>query len=165
MMKWSQWTIGCLALLVLASSALAASVNDRSRWTSLDKIRNAINNPKSPSRTVDTPTVDVKGAPIKGREVPVRDLSARPTPGMRDVTTVDQKNAELKRRDVSTYDTPVRGTSVGNFTAKRAPVAEKMRAETAKMYATDSAPIPSRRIQVNSPEGLEELYKQLNRKP
>jgi len=164
-MKLTQWTIGCLALLAFASSALSASVNDRSRWTSLDKIRDAINNPRSPGRTVETPTVDMKGAPIKGRDVPLRDLSTRPTPGMREVTTVDQKSVDLKRRDLSTYDTPVRGTSVGNFTAKRAPVADKMRPDTAKMYATDSAPIPGRRIQVGSPEGLEELHKQLNRRP
>jgi hypothetical protein len=165
MMKRSQWTIGCFALLAFASSALAASVNDRSRWTSVDKIRETFNNPKSPGRKVEMPTVDMKGAEIKGREVPMRELSTRPAPGMREVTTVDQKNVELKRRDVSTYDTAVRGTSVNNFTAKRAPVSEKMRPDTAKMYATDSAPIPSRRIVVASPEGLEELRKQLNRVP
>ena len=44
-------------------------------------------------------------------------------------------------------------------------VADKVRADTSKMYAVDRAPIPSRRIVVASPEGLEELRKQLNRTP
>jgi len=160
-----QWIAGCLALLAFAASALARSVNDRSRWTSLEKIQDAIKHPMSPGNTVDMPKVDVNGAEIKGREVPMRDLSTRPTPGMRGVTTVDQQNVELKRREISTYDTPLHATPVGNFTAKRAPVADKMRGDSSKMYAVDRAPIPSRRIVVASPEGLEELRKQLNRTP
>jgi len=164
-MKLTHWTIGGIALLALATSANAGSVNDQRHWTNFDKIRDAINNPMSPGQAVDLPTVDVKGVEIKGREVPMRDLSARPTTGMRDVTTVEQKSVDVKRREISIYNTTLRGTPVSNFTAKHASIANGMHSDASKMYAVDHAPIPSRRIVVASPEGLEELRKQLNRIP
>jgi hypothetical protein len=162
-MKLTHWTINSLGVLALASSVFAGSVNDRNRWTSRDKILDAMKNPKSSNQSVDLPQVDVKGAAIKGREVPVRDLSTRPTASVREVTTVDQKKVEIKRRDVSTYDSTLRTAPMSNFAAKRAPASDGKRADVSKMYAVDSAPIPSRRIVVSSPEGLEELRKQLNR--
>jgi hypothetical protein len=162
-MKLTQWTINSLALLALATSALGASINDRNRWTSRDKMLEALKNPKSPAHSVDLPQVDVKGAELKGREVPVRGLSTKPMSSAPGVTTVDEKQVEIKHREVSTHESTMHATPVSNFTAKRAPVQNKTGVDTPKMYATDSAPIPSRRIQVRSPEGLEELRKQLNR--
>lgn len=161
-MMTAKW--GSIVLLLVAS-AQAGSVNDRGRWTSLDKIREVMTNRTAAATAVNLPKVEIKSAEIKGRSVPTRDVSTRPTPGIRDVNTLDRKNVELKRREVSTYETATRPTPVSNFTGKRPAVAEKMRPEPSNTYAVDAAPIPERRIRVNSPEGLEELRRQLNRTP
>jgi hypothetical protein len=164
-MTLKNWTIGSLAFLAVVTCAPAGSVNDRSHWTSIEKIRDAIRNPISLGGKVEMPKVDMKGTEINGREVPMHDLSTRPRLGVRGVETVEQNNVELKRREVSTYGTAMRATPVGNFTGKRAPMADKINTDASKLYSVDRAPIPSRRIVVATPEGLEELRKQLNRVP
>jgi hypothetical protein len=155
---------GC-AIAVWAASAHAGSVNDRSKWTSLDKIRNAFNNPTSPGATVHTPTVPVDGATFKTHDVPMRGLNSAPAPRMHETGVVDSKQVDIKRRDISVRDAGVRTTAMTNFTGKRAPVSDRVYADAARVQAVNAAPISSRRIHVGSPEGLEELRKQLNRTP
>lgn len=158
-------SISLLIAAALVSNALAGTINDPNRWTSRDKILDAMKNAKSPGKSVELPTVELKGAPVKQREVPVCDLSKRPTPARREVSTVDQPKVDLKRQEVSVFDTPVRATPTSNFTAKRVTLPGAVRSDMARPYPVEPAPIPNRRIQVRSPEGLEELYKQLNRQP
>jgi len=158
--------LSALLLAAAASSVFAGSVNDRSRWTSVDKIREAFNNPASSVGTVETPTVDVNNKDIgKSREVPLRGMTTTETPGMRDVGTVEQKNVDIKQHGVSVSETGVHPSPLTNFTTRRAPTGNNFAAASSAMRAVDRAPTTARRIQVSSPEGLEELKKQLNRTP
>ncbi|MCX7886986.1 MAG: hypothetical protein N3B01_07010 [Verrucomicrobiae bacterium] len=156
------FVIGTAALL---ASGRAATINDPNRWTSRDKILNAMKNAQSPGGTVELPTVELKGADIKRREVPVRDFTQRAAVTKREVETVQSPKVPLKRHDVPIHDTPVRLPPSSNFTAKRYVLADKTRPYPTKPYPVERAPIPARRIQINSPEGLEELREQLGRVP
>ena len=166
MMKYFLSAISGIAVLLLLANANAATINDQSRWNGMDKAKKAFANPTSPDQKVKLPTVNVKDSPIKGRAVPTRELPTTATPSQREVKTVESKNVDLKQRELSVRDTTVRSTAKTNFTSRRADRSfSAVRPESSQVNAANPAPINQRRIVVRTPEGLEELKKQLNRLP
>jgi hypothetical protein len=153
---------GLLGAALLVARADAGSVNDASRWTSRERIRDALANPLAPATKVDMPTVDKKYAPMKGFGVSLRGINAAPTPSKRELNTLDQNTVELKQHEVSIRETNVRSGLQTNFTAKRAAVSERL-PDGIKIVRSTKAQIPDRVIYANTPGGIEELKEQLNR--
>lgn len=157
--------IASVVVTAFLSRADAGSTNDVRRWTNIEKIQNAINKPSTPGSTVELPTVNVKGAEVKGYAVSPRDVAATKALNQRELKMLAQKKVELKRREISSLDAPVRSMPKVNFTAKQAALSDAVRPESHDRRTMEEAPVTKRRIVVNSPEGLEELKKQLNRSP
>ncbi len=156
---------GLLGVALLSASVHAGSIDDRSRWTSRERISNAFANPNFSGNKVNMPTIDMKGAPVKGFGVPLREIDARSTPSMRDINTLDQRTVELKRRDFSTRDVSIRNSPLTNFTAKRATANDRLPPDVKLRLREPRAPVNERVISTSTPDGQRELKEQLNRRP
>lgn len=155
---------GLLGVTILVARADAGSVNDVSRWTNRERIQNALADPLASSTKVDMPTVDMKSAPMKGFGVSLREINEAPAPSNRELNTLDKSTVELKQHEVSVREMNVRSGLQTNFTSKRAAVSEKL-PDGIKVVRSTKAKVSDRVIYTNTPEGMEELKEQLNRRP
>ena len=108
------------------------------------------------SRYVNTPTLDMKTAPM-----PVlRNGRAEQSNQIAPAQAVEMKQAEVGMYETKTVDAPV--VPQVNFNAKRATASDQnYRTATAK---TGSAPINPRTIRTLTPQGEQELKDQLRRR-